>query len=84
LGDPYLELTPREREVFHLIVEGKPTQEIAREMEIRVKTAENHRARRMEKLQVENSVMLVRDAVQKGCFFSPGALDCPVSCPVTR
>ena len=69
LGDPYLDLTPREREVFHLIIEGKPTKEIAREMMISVKTAENHRARLMEKLEVDNSVMLVRYAVHKGLFF---------------
>ena len=68
-GDPYLDLTPREREVFHHIIEGKPTKEIAREMMISVKTAENHRARLMEKLQVDNSVMLVRYAVHKGLFF---------------
>jgi len=67
-GDPYQDLTPREREVFHLIIEGKPTKEIAREMGISVKTAENHRTRLMEKLQVENSVMLVRYAVRNGLF----------------
>src|SRR5262245_15063816 len=40
-GDPYQDLTAREREVFHLIIAGKPTKEIAREMGISVKTAEN-------------------------------------------
>ena len=48
------------REVFHLIVQGKPTKEIARDPNISVKTAENHRTNLMEKLQVENSVMRVR------------------------
>jgi DNA-binding CsgD family transcriptional regulator len=38
-------------------------------MMISVKTAENHRARLMEKLQADNSVMLVRYAVHKGLFF---------------
>ena len=67
-GDPYLDLTPREREVFHLVIEDKPTKEIAREMNISVKTAENHRSHLMDKLNVENSVMLMRYAVQKGLF----------------
>lgn len=68
-GDPYLDLTPREREVFHLIIQGKPTKEIAHDLNISVKTAENHRTNLMEKLQVDNSVMLVRYAVNKGLFY---------------
>jgi len=56
--------------VFHHIIEGKPTKEIAREMMISVKTAENHRARLMEKLQADNSVMLVRYAVQGAVFLA--------------
>ena len=43
--DPYGALSPREREVLHLVVEGLTTKEIARRLEIGVKTAENHRGR---------------------------------------
>jgi DNA-binding NarL/FixJ family response regulator len=64
--DPYKQLTPREREVFHLVVEGKPTKEIARVLDISVKTAENHRARLMDKLKVHNTAELVHYAARKG------------------
>lgn len=64
--DPYGSLTPREREVFHLVSEGKTTKEIARTLEISVKTAENHRARVIDKLRVHNTAGLVRYAARRG------------------
>ena len=64
--DPYGTLTPREREVFHLVVEGKTTKELAKQLGITVKTAENHRARLMFKLGVHNTAELVRYAARKG------------------
>ncbi len=64
--DPYGTLTPREREVFHLVVEGKTTKEIAHELGISVKTADNHRARVLEKLGVHNTAELVRYAAKRG------------------
>jgi DNA-binding NarL/FixJ family response regulator len=63
--DPYGALSPREREVMHLVVEGMSTKEIARKLEITVKTAENHRCRILEKLDVRNSAELVRYAMRK-------------------
>lgn len=64
--DPYGRLTAREREVFHLIAEGLTTKEIARRLDISVKTAENHRGRVLEKLGVRNTAELVRYALRKG------------------
>lgn len=64
--DPYGSLTPREREVFHLVVEGKTTKEVAKQLGISVKTAENHRTRMMEKLAVHNTAEVVRYAARKG------------------
>lgn len=64
--DPYQQLTPREREVLHLVVEGRSTKEVARELDIGVKTAENHRSRMMAKLGVRNTAELVRYAARKG------------------
>lgn len=66
LDDPYGRLTAREREVFHLIVEGKTSKEIARLLEISAKTAENHRARVLEKLDAHNTADVVRYAMRKG------------------
>lgn len=64
--DPYGSLTPREREVFHLIVEGLTTKEIARRLEVSPKTAENHRLRVIDKIGVRNTAELVRYALRKG------------------
>jgi len=64
--DPYGRLTPREREVFHLIAEGMTTKEIARRLGISAKTAENHRARVLDKLGVRNTAALVRYALRRG------------------
>lgn len=64
--DPYGSLTPREREVFHLVVEGKTTKEVARELGISAKTADNHRSRMMDKLGVHNAAELVRWAARRG------------------
>ncbi|WP_341501932.1 response regulator transcription factor [Gallaecimonas sp. GXIMD4217] len=66
LSDPYGDLTNREREVFHLVIEGRTTKEIASRLDISVKTAENHRTRLMDKLQVHNTAELVRLAVRRG------------------
>lgn len=66
LDDPYRDLTAREREVFHLVVEGLTTKEIARKLDTSVKTAENHRARVLEKTGVRNTAELVRYAVRHG------------------
>ena len=66
LDDPYGRLTAREREVFHLIAEGHTTKEIARKLDISVKTAENHRARVLDKVGVRNTAELVRYALRKG------------------
>ena len=66
LDDPYGRLTAREREVFHLIAEGLTTKEIARRLDISVKTAENHRGRVLDKLDMRNTAELVRYALRKG------------------
>jgi DNA-binding NarL/FixJ family response regulator len=66
LDDPYGRLTAREREVFHLIAEGMTTKEIARRLTISAKTAENHRGRVLEKLDMRNTAELVRYALRKG------------------
>lgn len=66
LDDPYGSLTPREREVFHLLVEGLSTKEIARQLGISTKTAENHRARVLAKLEARNTADVIRYAARRG------------------
>lgn len=53
-------LTPREREVMELVVAGKPNKVIAAELGLSPKTVEVHRARVMEKMQVDSLAELVR------------------------
>lgn len=66
LDDPYGGLTVREREVFHMMVSGQTTKEIARGLCISVKTAENHRSHIMEKLGARNIAEVIRYAARKG------------------
>lgn len=66
ITDPYGALTTREREVFHLIVEGRVVKEIARTLGISAKTAEHHRAHVLAKLDARNTADLVRYAMRRG------------------
>jgi DNA-binding NarL/FixJ family response regulator len=65
-GDPYGRLTAREREVFHMVVEGRTSKEIAAKLGISTKTAENHRANVLAKLDARNTADVVRYAVRRG------------------
>lgn len=57
-------LTHREREVVQLIAEGRINKEIARALDISVKTVETHRATAMHKLKLRTTAELVRYAVR--------------------
>jgi len=59
-------LTARERQVLQLIGEGKSTKNIACLLGISTKTAESHRARLMQKLDIHETASLVRYAIRKG------------------
>jgi DNA-binding NarL/FixJ family response regulator len=59
-------LTPRERQVLQLVAEGKTTKEIAVVLGVSVKTAESHRTRLMDKLDVHETASLVRYAIRTG------------------
>jgi two-component system, LuxR family, response regulator FixJ len=62
-------LTPRERDVLIHIVRGNQNKIIAYELGISPRTAENHRARLMDKLQASNLAELVKLAL--ACGVSP-------------
>ncbi len=64
--DPFERLTPRQREILQLIAEGRTTKEIARLLEISVKTVEMHRAQLMERLGIHDVAGLVRYAIRSG------------------
>ncbi len=57
-------LTPREREVMELLVEGMSQKQIAAALDISVQTAAKHRARLLDKLQIKNDVELVHLALR--------------------
>ncbi len=59
-------LTPRERQVLQLVAEGKTTKESAQLLNISPKTAETHRSRIMEKLNIHETAGLVRYAIRRG------------------
>jgi DNA-binding NarL/FixJ family response regulator len=59
-------LTTRQREVLQLIAEGWPTRDIAKKLELSVKTIETHRAHLMHRLKVDSVARLVRYAVSAG------------------
>lgn len=59
-------LSDRERQVLHLIAEGHTTKSIADLLFISVKTAESHRSRIMQRLDIHNVANLVRYAIRSG------------------
>jgi RNA polymerase sigma factor (sigma-70 family) len=67
------ELTPREQEVMRLVVSGLLNKQAAAELGISEKTIKVHRARVMEKMQVESLAELVRIAERIETLGAPEA-----------
>jgi len=63
---PLARLSPREREVMQLVVEGKSSAEIAGILSLSLKTVETYRSRLMHKLGISDLPSLVKFAVQHG------------------
>ena len=59
------ELTPRQRDVLRLLAQGKRMKEIAAELEISVRTVENHRAQLSHVLGLTSTADLVRFAIKQ-------------------
>jgi len=59
-------LSPREREVMQLVIEGKPNKVIATRLGLSTRTVEVHRAKVMEKMQAASLAELVRMALGAG------------------
>src|SRR5262245_56534475 len=64
--EPLAHLTSRQREILQLIAEGSSTKDIARKLNVSVKTVETHRAQLMERLDIHDVAGLVRFAVRHG------------------
>jgi DNA-binding NarL/FixJ family response regulator len=62
-GDP---LSARQREVLQRIAQGLSTKEIARQLDLSVKTVETHRTSLMKQLDVHEVTGLVRYAIKMG------------------
>lgn len=60
------ELTQRQVEILKLIAQGRASKEIAYELGLSPKTVDVHRARIMERLQLNDIASLTRYAVRKG------------------
>lgn len=71
--DDYDRLTPREKQVFTLLAEGKTSRDIAKYLTISLKTAMTHRANVMAKLDVHSRAELIRYAIRKGILPVDGA-----------
>lgn len=60
------QLTPRQREVLQLVAEGLSTKEIARRLDLSVKTVDTHRSQLMKQLGIHEVTGLVRYAMRTG------------------
>ena len=63
---PLERLSPREREVLQLVVEGQSSAEIAESLSLSVKTVETYRSRIMVKLDIHDLPGLVKFAIRHG------------------
>jgi DNA-binding NarL/FixJ family response regulator len=64
--DPGAAMTPRQREILQLLVEGMSAKEIAAELDISARTVEDHKYRLMESLGIENNAELIHFAIKHG------------------
>jgi DNA-binding NarL/FixJ family response regulator len=65
-GRKKLTLTPRQREVLRLIIEGCTMKEVADKMGISTRTAESHKYEMMEGMGVDSTAELIQYAIKIG------------------
>jgi DNA-binding NarL/FixJ family response regulator len=65
-GRPGIELTPRQRDVLRLIVEGRRMKEIASILDLSTRTVETHKYEIMRALGAQSTADLIRYALENG------------------
>lgn len=78
-GDPYERLTPRERQVFLLMAEGRTNAEIGKRLYISSRTAESHRQNICKKLGFASQTDVVLYALRRGILGLDDAEDGPTT-----
>ncbi len=63
---PLETLTPRQREILQLVAEGQSTKDVARLLDLSIKTVETHRGQIMDRLDIHDLPGLVRFAIRSG------------------
>lgn len=63
-------ITARQREVLKLVAEGLSTKEIARRLDLSIKTVDTHRTNLMNQLNIHDLAGLVRYAIRNGIVSS--------------
>jgi DNA-binding NarL/FixJ family response regulator len=71
---PLALLSPREREVFDMLVRGYTNDGVGRHLSISVKTVETHRAHILKKLRLHSIAELIRFAVRHNLVSNFGAM----------
>lgn len=75
--DPYEALSPRERQVFHLMAEGLLNHQVGVQLYISTRTAETHRASIMRKLGLKTQTDVVLYALRRGILSLDDAAGAP-------
>ena len=65
-ANPLSWLSPREREVLKLVVEGRTSREIAATIDVKSASVHTYRSRLMAKLGINDIASLVRFAIRHG------------------
>jgi DNA-binding NarL/FixJ family response regulator len=68
---PECQLTGREQQVLQLIADGQSNKQIARRLDLSVRTVETHRLNIKRKLGIEGQAELIKFAVQNARFDQP-------------
>lgn len=65
-NDPLSQLSDREKQVFHLLIQGNSSQQIGAILFISPKTVDKHRANLSQKLGIDSPVKMVQYAIRNG------------------